>query len=404
MDYAHGYTAHFERTIDEAYFPGLSKDQLEERNKDQKVSSNFKSNPELTEDEVPVIIVPQLWIWKRSNVLITAQSTWLQSDTGNIRSTNNASVTMGYLVAASIKKSGQEQWIPSHGRVPPILDLFESKVVSVLSEVKAYMQNAKRNVLDYDTEASFHHDLSDCRSELAMVKFFLAQQDEILLALLKEYNQFKITPSPTQQDAPKQPGTPISGSSKADASTTHGDVPDTKSEPPRQEDWIPVEEAYMMLKKYQERVRKIDGDAERIEKTVQDLLNLKRTYASVQDSHASVLMSAAAIGFAVVTIVFAPLAFLTALFALDLQGFDKLRVQQARDLVPDAASRDAGGDTASTKNEAFDSGKIAGIFGMWDPAIQIHAANDTVTSSGHRNFDRRGDRSCGLDLFTLVRH
>jgi hypothetical protein len=59
------------------------------------------------------------------------------------------------------------------------------------------------------------------------------------------------------------------------------------------------------------------------------LLNLNRTYADIQDSHVSaidshvsVLPSAAAIGFAFVTVVLAPLAFFTALFTLNLQGFD----------------------------------------------------------------------------------
>lgn len=348
---------HFERTLDEAYFPGLGAEQLKDRNIDQKVSSSFRASPSPDDDDAPIIIVPQLWIWKCGDVVITARRTWQHNYMENIPCVDNAAVTMGYVVANSIKEFGEERYVPPHDTVPPILDLFEGRVVSVLSEVKEYMQSAKRNILDFDTEVRFHHDLSDCRSELAMVQYFLAQQDEILSALLKEHNQVKDTTPTKQQEIG-------SGTSNAGTPAEDEDTADAKPYQPSQADWAPVEEAYIMLKRYQERVRKIDGDAERIEKTVQDLLNLKRTYASVQDSHASVLLSAAAIGFAVVTIVFAPLAFLTALFALNLQGFDKLRVKQTSEVAPDGASSDSGGEAASAQDQVFDSGKIAGIFGM----------------------------------------
>jgi Mg2+ and Co2+ transporter CorA len=90
-------------------------------------------------------------------------------------------------------------------------------------------------------------------------------------------------------------------------------------------------------------VLKIDGDAERVQKAVQDKLDLKRTYASVKDAHSSLLLSTAVIGFTVVTIVFAPLAFLTALFALNIDGFDLLQLK-GRDGV-------------------YSSGKMSAIFG-----------------------------------------
>ena len=86
-----------------------------------------------------------------------------------------------------------------------------------------------------------------------------------------------------------------------------------------------LERAINLVAGQQKRVRKIDGDAERTEKIVNDKLNLKRTYASIKDSHSSLLLSTAVIGFTVITIVFAPLSFVTALLALNIQGFDTLR-------------------------------------------------------------------------------
>jgi hypothetical protein len=91
--------------------------------------------------------------------------------------------------------------------------------------------------------------------------------------------------------------------------------------PPRLNEWEAVESARNRILKYISRINKIDKDAERTQNIVQDKLNLKRAYASIKDSHSSLLLSTAVIGFTVVTIIFAPLAFLTALFALKIEGF-----------------------------------------------------------------------------------
>ena len=89
---------------------------------------------------------------------------------------------------------------------------------------------------------------------------------------------------------------------------------------------------------------KIDADAERVEKAVQDKLDLKRTDASIKDAHSSLLLSTAVIGFTIITIIFAPLAFLTALFALNIDGFDRLQLQG--------------------QESVYSSGEMAAIFGM----------------------------------------
>ena len=114
-----------------------------------------------------------------------------------------------------------------------------------------------------------------------------------------------------------------------------------------QSNWERVKRALKTPDKYKRRVKKIDGDADRIEKAIQDMLNLKRTRSSIKDAHSSLILSTAVIGFTVVTIVFAPLAFLTALFALKIQGFGRLQVVCEDDL--------------------YDSSKISGIFSEWRP-------------------------------------
>jgi hypothetical protein len=77
------------------------------------------------------------------------------------------------------------------------------------------------------------------------------------------------------------------------------------------------------LDKYYTLTEKISADAARIEKNIQDELNLKRTFATMDDARISLSLGIAVIGFTVITIIFAPLALVTALFALPVDVFEK---------------------------------------------------------------------------------
>jgi Mg2+ and Co2+ transporter CorA len=338
-DYAFECGVHLERTLDEAYFPGLTAQELHVRNLDQVVSSKFRADPEFIDSNLPIVIVSQLWLWRYGDFIVSAHSTRSDLERVHHLGVRHAILHMGLIIAECIQSFGKELILTNGTKIPPTLDLFESRVVSILSEVKEYIGNSKRNAIEYDTEAKFHHILSDCRSELAMIQHFLAHQEEVLKCLLDDRSQYEATL--------------ISGDKAFQLCVT----------------WQPVEDAHNMLKQYQKRVQRIDGDTERIEKSVQDLLSLKRTFASVQDSHASVLVSVAAIGFAIVTIIFAPLAFLVGLFALNLQGFESLRVHTDDDVnkgagaIGNAATEQ--GTTlhaVSNKDTIYHSGKITGIF------------------------------------------
>ena len=370
---------HLERTLDEAYYPGLSVDEFTTRNSDQIVSSRFRHD-ENWQEQVPILTVPQLWLWKFGEVIVSAHSMtrgyksahektqgtayFELFEEGNtderlvawkpiFDGTQHPDIRIGLLLASYIEAFGEEtpgDAIGSANTIPPALDLFESAVVSVLSDVTHYVKNTKRNAIDYDTEQRLTHVLSDCRSELAMIKHIMGQQKQVLDALLADR---KVPWIEDEEDA-RNRGRPV------------------RDADPR---WKQVDSALGTLRRYYGRINKIDGDAERIEKTVQDMLNLKRTYASVQDSHAGVLLSTAAIGFAIVTIIFAPLAFLTALFAINITGFDKLRVKDpSGEDKPDVnvvvGGSGAPGDRdfavnvgVSNNDPAYDSGKMAGIFG-----------------------------------------
>ncbi|OAL42875.1 hypothetical protein IQ07DRAFT_637475 [Pyrenochaeta sp. DS3sAY3a] len=400
--YANACLMHFERTLDEAYFPGLARDELSARNEDQIASRFFVGDKK----NLPIVIVPQLWLWHFNDCLISAHGVPRKSedweldpvselwgppggDTGSPRyimaqliyryiksfgseGTEQTSASMapdtemsgGLIVQTEQKKQNKRisiidqlrSKLPKHEiettadvsckkatlrdetkkptKTLPTFDLFENHVIQVLSNVKTYMNDTKRSQILYQEEWRFHHDLSDCRSELAMIKYVLDQQMEILGAF--------------QTDVAKEiDEIPVFSTGEArniDLIDKQRDLQAAKGL---------IEEAMIILQGYDRRTKKIDGDAERIEKNVQDMLNLKRTFASVQDSHASVLLGLAAGAFAIVTIIFAPLAFLTALFALNVQGFERLWVKDGNENAGNSTSVGGGVTGSASAPEAI---------------------------------------------------
>jgi hypothetical protein len=328
---------HLERTLDEAYYPGLSREALEVRNHDQVVShskddfTSFDkrdSGSKRTSGEAFILMVPQLWLYKLGNVVISAYS----MDQGTQYASNRkrrglryydrirygdgreqatpADIHLGLIITSFIDRFGKTYWDDDDLIHPPPLDLFETRVVQLLSEVRKYIEQpsggkSSSSGLEYRRERYFIHVISDVRSELAMIQHVLDQQERILKQFLKD-----CLPASEKQHLP---------------------------------DWAPIEASQETIQQYMRRVKKIDGDADRIEKSIQDMLNLKRTHASIREAHSSLIVSTAVIGFTVITIVFTPLAFLTALFALKIDGFENLQI--------------------SGSDGVFHSGKIGGIFG-----------------------------------------
>jgi len=333
---------HLERTLDEAYYPGLSAKALTIRNQDQVVShseDNFgsydrrESGAEKTDVTAFILMVPQLWVYRLGNIVVSAYS--MRQEAGIARYIGQdgrerrdiaayAEIRIGLIITSLINRFGKT-YRDLGVNYPPTLDLFETRVVKLLEEVRLYTEKPAAGMssfsgLEYRRERYFIHVISDVRSELAMIQHFLEQQERLLRCFLEDR-------SPDSVEAHRQ-------------------------------DWAPVEGSQETILQYMRRVRKIDGDAERIEKSVQDMLNLRRTHASIRDAHSSLVVSTAVIGFTVITVVFTPLAFLTALFALKIDGFESLQVF-GRDGV-------------------YHSGKIGGIFGKCFATLQTSVAYDRV--------------------------
>jgi hypothetical protein len=328
---------HLARTLDEAYYPGLSPEALDLRNQDQVVSQSRDTFELYDKRERQgkkingtslILMVPQLWLYKLGEVVVSSYT--MPHGTGyaldghdDIKTFENkskawrprkrqpvdAEAHLGLIMTGFINRFG-EHYISDGITYPPPLDLFETRVVGILSEVTDYVKKVPGNEssingLEYRRERYFIHVISDVRSELAMIKHILEQQERVLMQFLKDCKH-----------ASEEPPLPY---------------------------WVPIKASQETIQQYMRRVEKINGDADRIEKNIQDMLNLKRTHASIKDAHSSLILSTAVIGFTVITIVFTPLAFLTALFALKIDGFERLQI--------------------SGSDGVFHSGKIGGIFG-----------------------------------------
>ena len=321
---------HTARTLDETYYPSLADNILRARNKQQVVTrecAQLLNGASVTDDDKPILIVPQLWIWRSDNLVVSAYSPpgnlpkeqaeyeplepprmvveqvdeyrYGGFDIGDEERCLDYTIR---LIADQITKFGGVQ---ANGKYQSPLDYFEVGVVRILSEVNQYTKSDGINArVDVQMEATFISDIADIRDELAMIDDVLRQQDGVLETLaLHELR-------PDERGMSKPP-------------------------PPDR-----LRTARGQIKRYRDRVAKIDKDAERIDKAIGDLLNLKRTEASMRDAAASgrdartsLLLGVAVIGFTVITVIFAPLAFMTALFALNIDELVKHKSGNGDDAV-----------------------------------------------------------------------
>lgn len=292
-----------ERTLDEAYYPSLDEKALKVRNNDQVVSRECESllgaSQLCNDSEKPILMVPQIWIWKCKNYIISAQSSspktpwimptrvesrwfpkrdaehWKKDHMGySISVLDHGDLFIGLLLAHHVDQFGQ----PQAGQFQSPLDYFEIGVVRAISDVEKYMASTTSANLDIKKEWTFMHRISDIRSELAMIQTILDDQNGIMESLIQKLDQ---------------------------GAKSH-------------EKWPTVQAAVQNIEAYTKRVRKIDRDAERMERKIQDQLNLKRNYASIRDARTSLLLGTSVMGFTIITIIFTPLSFITGLLGLDI--------------------------------------------------------------------------------------
>ncbi|KAI1264867.1 hypothetical protein F5Y18DRAFT_388681 [Xylariaceae sp. FL1019] len=287
-----------DRTLDESYFPSLSDQTLKHRNDSQVVTREL----ERQEHSEMLIIVPNLWVWRCGQGILTTYSTgswswdlepdiWM-TDASGVRENSHWSpgIQVATLIAQHVSHFGVERY-----DAPPTLDIFERAVVQILQEVDDYIGPKSTLRPEMGKERDFMFRIADIREELVMILAILEQQLELVERMIEDFEK-------NDPDIKKL--------RTAQFKELDGELREANKA------WEKVRNTPNVIEKYRKRAKKIDADAERVEKMIQNQLNLKRTYASIEDARTSLLLGTAVIGFTVITVIFAPLAFMTALFAL----------------------------------------------------------------------------------------
>ena len=335
--------AYCERTLDEAYYPALDEDHLWKRNRDQVIQNHqSRENGELRSNDavLPILLVPQLWLWKVENVLISAYAkigrqnllTRPNAKTLDLRSAASIDLKMAVILQAFINDFGRRYEDASLGiSFLSTLDLFETALVATLSDVRDYITNRESQQINTREESRFIESISDIQNELDMIQSIIKQQKDVVNDFcnekkrgVQEQEQDRERRSRSrniQQERKKQKVT----FTKAESEASQLEEKHMKDLDICRRVVRVLEQASERLNKYTKRIEKINRDADRVSKTMDDMLNLSRTDASVQlaessikEARHSILIGLAALAFAVVTITFTPLSFVTSLLALPI--------------------------------------------------------------------------------------
>lgn len=353
-DYLYG-----ERTLDEAYYPGLPASSLKKRNDDQVVTRQFEresywpnSEEKSKRPKKPILMVSQVWIWQKDHAVLSAFPIKIESGDVIPRewsypAKGSPCSFVGHLIASHVREFGAAVTDSSEtNKFRPALSIFESALISTLADVDKYMETDSQQNFDEKKERGFIHEISDIRSELVMILDVLAQQKKVMDDLLNGWSV--------------QPG-------------YYGEIesPCEEEEAATMENWESTKKAAVLITRHIERAMKIDRDAERIEQVIQNKLNLRRTAASINEAHSSLehaknskdiadaslqearyarILSLSVFGFTIITFIFTPLSFIASLLALDVDFFKNIKHR----------ADDPGID--SSGSEPYIGKKVIGVF------------------------------------------
>lgn len=283
-----------DKTLDEAYYPGLGTKAMDIRNKDQVVTKHCVVG--LEKVQRPILIVSQLWVWNESDTVLSAypwdQLVDFNKSASFIKGLRNAPVEfpeelMVRLIAQKVGDFSSTTYAGDDHAFPSTLSIFEVAMVSTLTKVDLYM--AKPG-FDARAEYEFTHEISDIRDELPMISDILAQQEGVIAQILHCFE----------------------GDSEIEKKVEERIRPVLRA----------AKDEILECKK---RIKKLDNDAQRIEQTIQNKLNLRRTEATIAEAHHARLLSLSVFGFTIITFIFTPLSFIASLLALDMDWFKSIK-------------------------------------------------------------------------------
>lgn len=192
------------------------------------------------------------------------------------------------------------------GSSDTILNTFEKSITVVSHKVDLYSRGEGVESIQVDKEKAFLHEIDDIREELTMLKRVVGQQEEV-------WKEFASSAWPEYWSDE-------SGKMLIKHAEWRAFAPDVSDE------WRMVIRPQSQFERFYRRIGQLDEDAERAQNSILLKVDLMAKKASMQETHATAIMSAAVFGFTVITIIFTPLSFITALFALPIDQFQKKQV------------------------------------------------------------------------------
>ena len=316
---------YFERTLDEAYYPGLHSEFLEERNITQVIQRQHRRNAEIGNSAEPLLIVPQLWLWSIDDILVSAYPIPRSWNKKLVKCDDLIDVHVAKTIWSHVAQFGTSYFDPKTKQsFRSTLDMFEMALVATLSDVRNYITNRVSQEINIATERHLLECIADIRNELDMIRTIIEQQEDVLdTFLLKKSDRVSKERNDLLQDINDYKKEMEGRFNAKDFSEEIEGLRELISKIEADFEEVKKWQGYAKdrIAKYTRRISKIERDAEKIAKTIDDMLNLSRTEASIKEARNSVVIGWAALAFAIITVIFTPLSFAASLMALPINRF-----------------------------------------------------------------------------------
>ena len=337
---------YIERTLDETYYPGLDKNVLDLMNDDQVIDKQHRkqAKDELNDEERPIMLVPQLWLWKVDNRMVSAYSMTRMMDIfapnpnnhqtlmPQLYAVNSIDLQMAYVLESFIYCFGQPY--KENGKIifQSILDQFETALVTVNFDVRDYLSRRITHDIDLEKEKEYIESISDIRNELDMIQTIIDQQNLILNSFredIKRKREQREEKAKKEKERAEQQGLSEEDQLLMEFFEEY-ELDELEDEDKFEKKPIvnEVTNALLALERgmdrlalYSKHISIINRDADKISKIIDDRLNLSRVDASIREAKSSVSIGYVTLAFAIVTIVFVPLNFVASLMALPSNYF-----------------------------------------------------------------------------------
>jgi hypothetical protein len=347
-------------SLDEYCFPHLSQEALAKRNMDQTLTKNQPrpaKEPETATEKaphlspcnsdneadrrrsVPLIIVPQAFIWVVDHLLIITlpvappRSFWSLLSRFHVVNFNEVIGLLLYAIVEAFEPGSRTTTLLSHlpnesDKDQSIFKIFSRSIASASEQVSKYLKDQNADNITATREHHYIHQILDIREEISMMQSIITQQEEVWrIFVSKAWPQF-------YKEGPHGLPTLEYESDHDDKETNVRFGRSSHKKPssrPRKELFEAIGKSQHVFTRLKQHLQRVDDDAAQEERSIKLRLNLKQKHASLRQARKATLMSASVIGFTLITAIFTPLSFMVSLFALPIDRFQTSKVGSGDD-------------------------------------------------------------------------